>query len=82
METERKEYIVASKSFVPGVEITFGHREGVPEMEGAVHVGIGEGLEIFGLFVGFSCKVLMPFPDAPCTMLEGNQFVPSSGVLH
>ena len=54
METERKEYIIASESFVPGVEITFGHREGVSEMESAVHVGVGEGLEIFWLFVGFS----------------------------
>ena len=82
METKRKEYIKARESFVPSIEVTLGHREGVSEMESAIHVGIREGFEIFRLFIRLSCKVLMPFPDASCTVLEGNQFVPSSGVLH
>lgn len=53
MESEREQYIISVKSFIPGVEVAFGHGEGVPQMEETVHVGVGESLEELGLFVGF-----------------------------
>ena len=63
MESEREEDIVASQATVPCVEITFGHGEGMSEVEGAVHVGVGKGLEILGFVIGFSHKILMSFPN-------------------
>lgn len=53
MEAKGEEYIEAGKSFVPCVKITFGHGEGMAEVESAVHVGVGESLEELGLVVGF-----------------------------
>ena len=82
MESEGKEDIVAGQATVPSVEIALGHGEGVSKVEGAIHVGVGEGLEILGLVVGFSHKILMPFPDILGPLLQGYEFVSASGVLH
>ena len=53
MEPEREKDVVASQSPVPCIEIAFGHREGVAEMQSAVHIGVREGFEVLGFFVGF-----------------------------
>ena len=82
VESEGEEDVVAGESTVPGVEIALGHGEGVSEVEGAVHVGVGEGLEILGLVVGFSHKILMPFPDVLGPLLQRYEFVSAGGVLH
>ena len=63
VESEGEEDVVASQATVPCIEITFGHGEGMSEVEGAVHVGVGKGLEILGFVVGFSHKILMSFPN-------------------
>lgn len=63
MEAEWEQYIISVKSFVPGVEITFGHGEGMAQVEEAVHVGVGEGLEVFGFLVGLYGEILISFPD-------------------
>lgn len=82
MESEREKYVEASKSFVPSVEIAFGHREGVAEVESAVHVGVGEGLEELGLSVGFCSEKLISLPYVSGPLFEGNELISSGGVLH
>jgi len=82
VEAEREENIEALKSFVPSVEVALGHREGVSEVEEAVHVGIRESLEPLGLRVRLYGPVLITFPNASCTMLHRDEFVTTSGVLH
>ena len=77
METEGEQDVVAVQSFVPGVEVAFGHGEGVNQVEQAVHVGVGEGLEEFGFLVGFDREILIPFPDVSGSLFETDQFVPS-----
>lgn len=82
MEAEGEEDIIASDAFIPGIEVALGHGEGVSEVEGAVHVGEGEGLEVFRLRVGLSSKILVSFPDVSGPSLKRNKFVSSGGVLH
>jgi hypothetical protein len=53
METEWKKNVIAVQSFVPGVEVAFGHGEGVAQVEQTIHVSIRKGLEEFGFLVGF-----------------------------
>lgn len=82
MEAEGEEYVVAGDAFIPGVEIAFGHGEGVSEVESAVHVGVGEGLEVLGFFVGLSAEKLISLPNVPGPLFERDEFVPPGGVLH
>lgn len=82
METEGEKYIVSSYAFVPGIEVAFGHREGVTQVEGAVHVGVGECLEKLRLLVRLSHEVLVTLPYKSGPTLQRYQFVSSSGVLH
>lgn len=82
MEAKGEEYIEAGKSFVPCVKITFGHGEGMAEVESAVHVGVGESLEELGLVVGFCWEKLIPFPNVPGPLLKWDEFISSGGVLH
>jgi hypothetical protein len=49
MEAEGEEDVISSEAFIPSIEVALGHGEGVSEVEGAVHVGVGEGLEVFRL---------------------------------
>lgn len=82
MESEGEKYVEASKSFVPSVEIAFGHGEGVAEVESAVHVGVGEGFEELGLSVGFCREKLISLPNVSSPLFKGDEFVSSGGVLH
>lgn len=82
MESEGEENVEAGESFIPSVEVALGHGEGMPEVQSAVHVGEGEGLEEFLLLVGLGRKKLVALPDGSCPMLERDQFVPTCRVLH
>ena len=82
MEAEGEEDVVAVEALVPGVEVALGHREGMTEVEGAVHVGVGESLEPLGLLVGFHLPIAVPLPNQPCSPFHRHQFVSSSSVLH
>lgn len=77
METEWEQYIVAVQSFIPGVEIAFCHGKGVAQVEQAVHVCVGEGLEEFGFFVGLNCEILVSVPNVSGSALQADEFVPS-----
>lgn len=82
VESEGEEDVVASQSLKPGIEVTLGHGESVAEMEGAVHVGEGEGLEVFRLISGLHCEKLVTFPYGLGSLLESDQLVTTGCVLH
>jgi hypothetical protein len=82
VEAEGEEDVVSGQSLEPGVKVALGHREGVAEMQGAVHVGEGEGLEVFGLVGGLDCEKLVTVPDSLGSLLEGDQLVTTGCVLH
>ena len=82
MESKGEEDVEAGQSFVPSIEVALGHREGVSEVESAVHVGKGEGLKELLLVVGLGRKKLVALPNGPCSLLKRDQFVPTCRVLH
>ena len=82
MEAEGEKNVVAVESLVPGIEVALGHGEGMAEVEGAVHVGVGECLEPLGLLVGLNLPVSVPLPNQSCSPFHRHQLVSSSNVLH
>ena len=82
MVSEGEEDVVAGEPLVPGIEVALGHGEGVAEVEEAVHIGVGKGLEELGLLVGLSDEILVPLPDVAGPLLERNQLVSPRRVLH
>ena len=70
MVSEGEEHVEAGEAFVPGIEVALGHGEGVAEVQRAVHVGEGEGLEVLGFFVGFCLEKVVAGPDGPRSLLE------------
>jgi hypothetical protein len=53
VKSKREKNIEAVESFEPSIEVAFSHGEGMSQMKSAIHIGIGEGLEIFRFFIGF-----------------------------
>lgn len=45
MEGERKQNLLAQQPLKPGLEFGLGEREGVSQVQPAVHVGVREGAE-------------------------------------
>ena len=82
MIAEGEEYIVVIESFVPSVEIAFGHGEGMSKMEHTIHVGVGESLKVFVFFIRFCNEKLVSFPDVSGSLFEGDEFVSTRGVFH
>ena len=70
MESKGPEDVEASNAFVPCIEVTLGHGEGVSEVECSIHVGVGEGLKVLGLLIGFDTEILIPFPNVPGALFE------------
>jgi hypothetical protein len=79
MVTEREQNIVTVQSFIPSIEIAFGHGESVAQVQQAIHVGVRESLKEFGFLVGFDSEILIPFPDVPGSFFQTDQFVSSDG---
>jgi hypothetical protein len=82
MIAEREEYVVVVESFVPSIEITLGHREGMSKVEYTIHVGIGKCLKEFAFFIGLDNEKLVSFPDVSGSLLEGDEFISTCGVFH
>lgn len=82
MESEGEEDVEAGQSLVPSIEVALCHREGMSEVQGAVHVGEGEGLKELLLVVRLGRKKLVALPYGPCPMLKRDQFVSTCRVLH
>ena len=82
VKPEGEQDIIAGKASIPSVEVTFSHGKGVSEVESAVHVGVGEGFEVFRFFVGFGREILIPFPNVPGPIFKRDKFVSAGGVLH
>lgn len=49
MEALREEHIVAAQAVVRGRKLELGQREGVAQVQHAVHVWVGEGAEELGV---------------------------------
>ena len=82
MEPKWEKNIEARDSFIPSIEIAFGHREGMSQVESSVHVGVGKGFKVLGFLVWLCREILVTLPDGPGALFEGNQFVSPCGVLH
>lgn len=63
METEREQNVIAVKSFIPCVEITFSHWECMTQMQKTIHIGIWECLKEFGFLIGLYWEILISIPD-------------------
>ena len=82
MEAEGEEDVVPCQSFIPCVEVALGHGEGVSEVQRAVHVGEGKGLEEFLLVGGLYGEKLVALPDGSGALLECDELVAAGCVLH
>jgi hypothetical protein len=82
VKAEREEHVEASQSLVPSIEVALGHGEGMPKVQRTIHIRIGEGLEELGLLCRFSDEILMALPNVASPLLERDQLVSASGVLH
>ena len=82
METKGEENVKAVQSFIPSIEVAFGHRESMSKVEGAIHIWIGKCLKELLFFIGLSYEKLVSFPNHPCPRFQRNEFVPSCGVFH
>lgn len=82
MESKREEDVETGQSFVPSIEVALGHRKGMSEVQGAVHVRKGKGLKELLLVIGLGRKKLVALPYGPCPMLKRDQLVPTCCVLH
>ena len=77
MISEGEQDVEPAKAFIPGIEITLGHRECMSQMQEPIHVGIWEGHEKFGLLVRLDRKILVAIPDGPSAGFEADELVPS-----
>lgn len=77
METEREQYIISAKSFIPSIEVAFSHWKSMTKMQQSVHIGIWESFKEFRFFVGLNCKVLISLPDISGSLFQCYQFVSS-----
>lgn len=81
METKRKQHIKAAQPLIPSVEIAFGERECMPQMQLAIHVRKREGHEEFGFGARFHREILVALPDHPRAVFHTDELVPPGSVL-
>lgn len=79
MVAEWEQNVVAVQSFIPSIEVAFGHGEGMTQVQQTIHVCVWEGLEEFGFLVGLDSEILIPFPNVSGSLFQTDQFVSSDG---